>query len=69
MKYACELCGYVYDEQSGDHRSGVTPGTEFGQLPEHYECPGCGCSKEAFDPVRPAGRLQTQSHARVRLRK
>lgn len=66
MKYACELCGYIYDESVGDVRNGIPPGTAFSLLPEYYECPGCGCQKEAFDSVRPRGTLQTQSHTRLR---
>ncbi len=53
MKYVCELCGYVYDETIGDPHHRVVPGTPFAALPEDYECPGCGCGLEAFDPARP----------------
>ena len=53
MKYICELCGTVYDEQLGDVKAGVLPGTAFCDLPEDYECSGCGFKKEAFNPVRP----------------
>lgn len=52
MKYICELCGYIYDEKIGDTRAGIVPGTAFKDLPDYYECPGCGYTKEAFDPVR-----------------
>lgn len=53
MKYVCELCGNVYDEQTGDVKAGIRPGTPFKQLPEDYECSGCGFKKEAFNPLRP----------------
>lgn len=71
MKYTCELCGYVYDETSGDVRHGIQPGTAFDQLPEHFECPGCGYEKEAFNPVRllKGDLLKTQSHTRVSVRR
>ena len=69
MKYTCELCGYVYDEASGDPKRGIPPGTAFKDLPEYFECPGCGCEKEAFDPVRPRQSLQTHSHSRKVIRK
>lgn len=69
MKYACELCGYVYDEASGHPSSGIATGTTFDRLPIDFECPGCGCEKEAFDPIRPRGPLQTHSHSRNPLRK
>lgn len=51
MKYSCELCGYTYDEQMGDVKRGIAPGTGFRDLPEDFECPGCGYEKEAFNPV------------------
>ena len=53
MKYVCELCGYIFDEKIGDTRAGIKPGTEFKDVPDYYECPGCGYMKEAFNPVRP----------------
>lgn len=69
MKYVCELCGYIYDETAGQPGKGIIPGTAFGQLPEDYECPGCGSEREAFDPVRPLTGLQTQSHSKRLLRR
>ena len=53
MKYICELCGNVYDETVGVVNSGIQPGTTYAQLPEDYECRGCGFQKEAFNPVYP----------------
>lgn len=55
MKYICELCGTVYDEAVGNAAAGIAPGTVFADLPEDYECPGCGYLKEALNPVRPKG--------------
>lgn len=53
MKYVCELCGTVYDEETGNLRAGIQPGTKYSDLPEDYACPGCGYLKEALNPVRP----------------
>ncbi len=47
MKYICETCGSVYDEQKGDPKRGIPQGTKFCDLP-YYSCPGCGAEKEAF---------------------
>ena len=52
MKYVCELCGTIYDEQTGDPKRQVRPGTAFASLPEDYECPICGSEKEAFSLVK-----------------
>ncbi len=47
-KYVCEVCGYVYDPEEGDPDNNVAPGTAFADLPEDWECPTCGASKEEF---------------------
>ena len=48
MKYVCELCGLVYDEEAGLPAKGIAPGTKFEDLPEDFECPGCYCERSAF---------------------
>ncbi len=65
MKYVCELCGWIYDENAGNPKKGIAPGTSFKDIPADCECPSCGCGKEAFDPVcprtaKPRFRLQTK---------
>jgi rubredoxin len=49
MKYVCLICGYVYDEAEGDAEHGIEPGTLFEDLPEDFECPLCGVTKEDFE--------------------
>lgn len=71
MKYSCELCGFVYDEDRGDPKNGIEPGTPFAQLPEDYECARCGYKKEAFNPLRrddqsSIRRLQTTGRFAIR---
>ena len=48
-KYLCTLCGYEYDEEKGAPEVGIAPGTKFEDLPEDFECPLCGASKEVFE--------------------
>ena len=36
MKYVCDVCGWVYDEEE--------TGVKFEDLPEDFECPLCGKS-------------------------
>ena len=50
MKYICDVCGYVYDEELGDPDNGLHPGTTWAALPEDCECPLCGVGKEDFSP-------------------
>ena len=48
MKYACQICGWEYDEDLGDPENGIAPGTLFEELPNDFECPLCGVGKEDF---------------------
>ena len=43
MKYQCDVCGYIYDEEA--------EGMKFDELPEDYVCPVCGVGKEHFEVV------------------
>ena len=40
MKYRCNLCGWIYDEEA--------EGTKFEDLPEDWTCPMCGAPKSEF---------------------
>ncbi len=48
MKYVCDACGWVYDEESGDESLNIKPGTKFEDLPEDFECPLCSVGKDMF---------------------
>jgi len=48
-KYVCTICGYVYDPEQGDPDNGVEAGTKFEDLPDDWECPVCGASKDDFE--------------------
>ena len=48
MKYVCNTCGYVYDEEAGDPDNGIAPGTKWEDLPEDFACPLCGVGKDMF---------------------
>jgi rubredoxin len=50
-KYACGVCGYIYDPAVGDPQSGVVAKTAFEDLPEDWVCPVCGAAKDDFSPV------------------
>ncbi len=49
MRYICSICGYVYDEKEGDPKNGIEPGTLWEDLPDDFECPDCGVTKEDFE--------------------
>ena len=48
MKYVCNICGYVYDEEKGEPDKGFAPGTKWEDLPDDYVCPLCAVGKEDF---------------------
>lgn len=48
-KYACSICGYVYDEAKGIPEAGIAPGTKWEDLPNDWVCPLCGASKSEFE--------------------
>ena len=50
-KYVCDVCGYIYDEAEGDADAGIAAGTKLEDLPEDFECPLCGASKDQFSLV------------------
>lgn len=50
MRYECP-CGYIYDEEKGDPDHGLAPGTKFEDIPEDWECPVCGLTKETFEKL------------------
>ena len=47
MKYQC-VCGYLYDESTGDPRIGIQEGTKWEDIPDDFSCPLCGLGKDAF---------------------
>lgn len=50
-KWICDVCGWVYDPAIGDPDSGVEPGTSFDDIPDDWECPACGVTKEDFSKL------------------
>ena len=49
QKYICSVCEYIYDSEIGDPDGGIAPGTAFEDIPDNWECPDCGVSKEDFE--------------------
>ena len=47
-KYVCDLCGWEYDEETGDPDNGLEAGVPFDELPDDFVCPLCGAGKEEF---------------------
>ncbi len=51
MKYECDVCGWVYDEEKGAPELGIAPGTKFEDLSEDFLCSLCSVGKEFFSKV------------------
>ena len=49
-QYRCLICGYVYDEDKGEEKKDVAPGTAFEDIPDDWVCPVCGVGKDEFKP-------------------
>ncbi len=50
-KWICIVCAFVYDPVEGDPDSGIEPGTPFADIPDDWECPDCGVTKDDFEPM------------------
>lgn len=46
--WVCDVCGWEYDEDEGLPDEGIEAGTKFEDLPDDFECPVCGASKDDF---------------------
>ena len=51
MKYVCDVCDYVYDEELGDAEHDLPAGVKWEDLPDDFECPLCSVGKNEFSPV------------------
>ncbi len=47
-KYVCNICGYVYNPEKGDHGAKIKPGIMFEDLPDDWVCPICSVPKDDF---------------------
>ena len=50
-QWQCIVCGYIYDEATGDPDHGITAGTRWEDVPADWVCPECGIAKEDFEMV------------------
>lgn len=48
--WACQICGWVYEEAKGDPVGEIAPGTKWVDLPDNWVCPECGSCQEEFEP-------------------
>lgn len=48
-KRVCKVCGYIYSPAIGDSEGGISPGTNFENLPDTWCCPDCAAEKDQFE--------------------
>jgi len=48
-KHICPLCDYIYDDSKGDPDLGISPGTNFDQLPDDFRHPDCSAVTAMFE--------------------
>ena len=53
MKYVCNLCGWVYDEEEA--------GVKWEDLPDDFTCELCGAGKDDFTPARTTSRQKSKT--------
>lgn len=46
--WMCLICGWIYYEVLGSPEEGITPGTRWDDIPDGWQCPECGATKEDF---------------------
>jgi len=50
-KWQCAVCGFVYEEEKGLPDEGISPGTSWEDIPDNWQCPECGVTKEEFEMI------------------
>lgn len=50
-KWACVVCGYIYDEAEGDLEHDLEAGVPFEELGDDFVCPLCGVGKDEFEEI------------------
>lgn len=50
-EHICNICDWVYDEETGSPEQGIAPKTKWEDLPEDFVCPLCKVGKEDFTEI------------------
>lgn len=46
-EYECKVCGWIYSGAEGYEDAGIAPGTKWADVPDSFECPLCGVSRDS----------------------
>lgn len=47
--HVCNVCGYTYNPEVGDPKSGIKAGTHWDCVDADWRCPICSLGKEQFE--------------------
>ena len=50
-RWACTVCGYVYNPEIGHKNSGIEKGTKWEDISEDWVCPLCSVDKDNFEKI------------------
>lgn len=56
MKYVCNICGYIYDDEKET--------VKFEDLPEDWTCPICGATKADFSKIEEESKVEEKKKFR-----
>ncbi|AGI48072.1 Rubredoxin [Thermoplasmatales archaeon BRNA1] len=46
--HVCSMCGFRVEEDRGNARANIAPGTVWDDVSDTFTCPVCGCPKTVF---------------------
>jgi rubredoxin len=46
--FTCTVCGNVYNPNKGESLQNIPPGRDFSTMPDDWQSPICGASKQNF---------------------
>ena len=49
--WECQVCGFIYNQAEGLPDEGIAPGTAWADVPDDWECPQCGTTKDDFEMI------------------
>ncbi|MDD3977589.1 thiamine pyrophosphate-dependent enzyme [Methanomicrobium antiquum] len=65
LKWRCRICGYIYDEKTGEPATNTKPETLFKDLAVEWKCPVCGAEKSEFSEISSAEKISGDSATTV----
>lgn len=72
-KYTCSICGFIYNESTGNAETGIASGTKWEDMPKDWICPLCNATKDEFteekmNNIAITPELSVKSHAEDQMK-